>query len=463
MFEKFANIFRIPDLRRRILFTLGLLAVYRLGGHIPTPGVNADRLQQFFEQNRGSFLGFVDLFSGGQLRRLTIFALGIMPYITASIILQLLTVVYEPLAKLQKEGELGRKKITQWTRYITVVLSAVQSFGIAYGLQKQGDFVIHPGAGFILMTMLTLTTGSAFIMWLGEQITERGVGNGMSLLIFAGIVVGLPRGIYDLIDKAKNATWGAMTFPLMVFLVAFMIAVVGFIVWVERSERRLPVQYAKRVVGPQGDGRAVDAPAAARKRRWRDAGDFCVIDLDAAADRRLRLAQQSLFRRSDPLAGLGRAALYPAVRGGNHIFFAYFYVSIIFNPSEVADNMRKYGGFIPGIRPGKRTADFINEVLTRITLVGALYLIIISFIPEWMIAGIHLNHLYGPVGRFFENLPTWMTNGLGVNFYFGGTSLLIVIGVAMDTVTQIEAQLIMRHYDGFTPRSGRIRGRRNWS
>src|SRR6266700_2353772 len=392
MFEKLANIFRIPDLRKRILFTLGLLAVYRLGGHIPTPGVNADKLQQFFEQNRGTFLGFVDLFSGGQLRRLTIFALGIMPYITASIILQLLTVVYEPLAKLQKEGELGRKKITQWTRYLTFGLSSVQSFGIAIGLEKAGDFVVNPGWGFRLMTMLTLTTGSVFIMWLGEQITERGVGNGMSLLIFAGIVVGLPRGVVDLIEKAKNAAWGAMTFPLMVFLIIFMVAVVGFIVWVERSERRIPVQYAVGI-----------------------------------------------------------------------IFFAYFYVSIVFNPSEVADNMRKYGGFIPGIRPGKRTADFINEVLTRITLVGALYLILISFIPEWMITGIHLNHLPGALGRMFEALPNWVTNGLGVTFYFGGTSLLIVVGVAMDTVQQIEAQLIMRHYDGFTPRSGRIRGRRTWS
>src|SRR5262249_28963751 len=235
MLEKLANIFRIPDLRKRVLFTLGLLAVYRVGGHIPTPGINGDRLAQFFEQNRGTVLGFVDLFSGGNLRRLTIFALGIMPYITASIILQLLTVVYEPLAKLQKEGELGRKKITQWTRYLTVVLSAVQSCGIAWQLQRSGDFVVNPGVGFIVMTMLTLTTGSAFIMWLGEQITERGVGNGMSLLIFAGIVVGLPRGVIDLIDKAKNGAWGGITPVLMVFLLAFMIAVVAFIVYVERS------------------------------------------------------------------------------------------------------------------------------------------------------------------------------------------------------------------------------------
>src|SRR4029078_5115447 len=249
MFDKLANIFRIPDLRKRILFTLAMLAVYRLGGHIPTPGINADKLQQFFQQNQGSFLGFVDLFSGGQLRRLTIFALGIMPYITASIILQLLTVVYEPLAKLQKEGELGRKKITQWTRYLTVILSAIQSFGIAISLQKSGDFVVTPGVSFVLMTMLTLTTGSAFIMWLGEQITERGVGNGMSLLIFAGIVVGLPRAVGELYDKVRTEAWGGFTFPAVVILLAVMILVVAFVVYVERSERRIPVQYAKKVVG----------------------------------------------------------------------------------------------------------------------------------------------------------------------------------------------------------------------
>jgi len=461
MVEKLLNIFRIPDLRKRILFTLGLLAVYRLGGHIPTPGINADKLAQFFESNRGSFLGFVDLFSGGQLRRLTIFALGIMPYITASIILQLLTVVYEPLAKLQKEGELGRKKITQWTRYITVILSAVQSAGIAYGLQKQGDFVLTPGPGFILMTMLTLTTGSAFIMWLGEQITERGVGNGMSLLIFAGIVVGLPRGVLDLIDKAKNGAWGVLTFPLMIALIIFMVAVVAFIVYVERSERRIPVQYAKRVIGRKVmGGQSTHLPL-----RVNAGGVMPVIFASSI----LTLPQTIGYglRNQRYVGDIIRwlqwgEPLYTLLYAVGIIFFAYFYVSIVFNPSEVADNMRKYGGFIPGIRPGKRTADFINEVLTRITLVGALYLIIISFIPEWMIAGIRLNHLF-LIGKYFEGLPNWVLSGLGVNFYFGGTSLLIVVGVAMDTVTQIEAQLIMRHYDGFTPRSGRIRGRRNWS
>src|SRR6202521_2141442 len=254
MLSKLANIFRVPDLRKRVLFTLGLLAVYRIGGHIPTPGINGDRLAQFFEQNKGSVLGFVDLFSGGNLRRLTIFALGIIPYITGSILLQLLTGVYEPLAKLQKEGELERKKITQWTRYLTVILIAVQSLGIAISLEKSGDFVVNPGIPFILMTMLTLTTGSAFIMWLGEQITERGVGNGMSLLIFAGIVVGLPRGVADLIDKAKNGAWGALTPILMAGLVIFMVAVVAFIVWGERRERPIPGQYAKRGVGRKGRG-----------------------------------------------------------------------------------------------------------------------------------------------------------------------------------------------------------------
>ena len=462
MFEKLANIFRIPDLRKRILFTLGLLFVYRLGGHIPTPGINTSALENYFQGQQGGLFGFIDLFSGGQVRRMTIFALGIMPYITASIILQLLTVVYEPLAKLQKEGELGRKKITQWTRYITVILSSVQSFGIAIGLEK-GGFALHPGWGFRLMTMMTLTTGSAFIMWLGEQITERGVGNGMSLLIFAGIVVGLPRGVVDLIEKAKNGAWGALTPVLMAGLVVFMIAVVAFIVYVERSERRIPVQYAKRVVGRKVmGGQSTHLPL-----RVNAGGVMPVIFASSI----LTLPQTVGYglhnnRYFGPLFDALKwgEPLYTLLYAIGIIFFAYFYVSIVFNPSEVADNMRKYGGFIPGIRPGRRTADFINEVLTRITLVGALYLIVISFIPEWMIAGILLNHLpWWLGGAMFERLPVWMTNGLGVTFYFGGTSLLIVVGVAMDTVTQIEAQLIMRHYDGFTPRSGRIRGRRNWS
>ncbi len=461
MFEKLANIFRIPDLRKRVLFTLGILAVYRIGGHLPTPGVDTKVLENLFNSQRGTMLGFVDLFSGGNLRRLTIFALGIMPYITASIILQLLTVVYEPLARLQKEGELGRKKITQWTRYLTVVLSALQSVAIAVTLERQAGVVLHPGWGFRLMTVLTLTTGSAFIMWLGEQITERGVGNGMSLLIFAGIVVGLPRAVADLYKKVSDQAWGALTVPGMLFLIAVMIVVVAFIVFVERSERRIPVQYAKRVIGRKVmGGQSTHLPL-----RVNSGGVMPVIFASSV----LTLPQTMGMFLKGKSAGLDRVIealnwgepLYTLLYGIGIIFFAYFYVSIVFNPGEVSGNMQKYGGFIPGIRPGKRTSDYINDILTRITLVGALYLIIISLIPEWMITGIHLNHL--PVwlgGNFFERLPNFVLSGLGVNFYFGGTSLLIVVGVAMDTVNQIESQLIMRHYEGFTPRSGRIRGRR---
>jgi preprotein translocase subunit SecY len=299
-------------------------------------------------------------------------------------------------------------------------------------------------------------------MWLGEQITERGVGNGMSLLIFAGIVVGLPRGIFDLWDKARNFAFGPLTPIWMILLVVVMFAIVAFIVFVERSERRIPVQYAKRIVGRKMmGGQSTHLPL-----RVNSGGVMPVIFASSI----VTIPQTLLFGlRDNPHFGPILRALYwgepmyTVLYAAGIIFFAYFYISIVFNPNEVADNMRKYGGFIPGIRPGKRTADHINEILTRITLVGAIYLIIISLIPEWMITGIHLNHLYGPIGRFFENMPDRMLNGLGLNFYFGGTSLLIVVGVAMDTVNQIESQLIMRHYDGFTPKSGRIRGRRNWA
>jgi len=466
VFEKLANIFRVPDLRKRVLFTLAMLAVYRLGSHIPTPGVDTDKLAANFASG-GSLLNFYDLFSGGNLRKLTIFALGIMPYITSSIILQLLTVVYEPLARLQKEGEMGRRKITQWTRYLTLLLSIVQSMGIAVMLERQG-VALNPGWSFRLMTMITLTSGSIFIMWLGEQITERGIGNGMSLLIFAGIVVGLPRAVWDLLHKAKTAQWGPYTIPAMIMLVLVMIAVVAFIVFMERSERRIPVQYAKRVVGRRiMGGQATHLPL-----RVNSGGVMPVIFASSL------LSIPQMFAYSQALQPGGSLYRYfgrvlEALKWGEPlytllyclgiIFFAYFYVSIVFNPSDVADNMRKYGGFIPGIRPGHRTRDYINEVLTRVTLVGALYLITISLIPEWMIAGIHLNHLPGVLGRFFERFPSWILNGLNVNFYFGGTSLLIVVGVAMDTVNQIESQLVMRHYEGFTSRSGRIKGRgRAW-
>jgi preprotein translocase subunit SecY len=465
MFEKIANIFRIPDLRKRVLFTLGLLAVYRIGAFVPTPGINAQSLMQFFNQNAGSALGLFDMFTGGNLRKLTIFALGIMPYITASIIFQLLTVIYEPLAKLQKEGELGRRKITQWTRYVTILLAIVQSAAIAGTLtntQTGQAMVTMSRIEFFPLCVLTLTAGTAFIMWLGEQITERGIGNGMSLLIFTGIVVGMPRGIAELYDKARTQAWGAFTVPALVILVAGMIAVVAFIVFVERSERRINVQYAKRIVGRKMmGGQSTHLPL-----KVNSGGVMPVIFASSILSAPLLFANAqfvqniTFFRRLTEALRPGEP-WYELLYCLAIIFFAYFYISIVFRPDDIADNMRKYGGFIPGIRPGKRTSDFINDVLTRLTLVGACYLVIISIIPTLLISGIHLNHLW-LVGAFFDRMPTWVTNGLGVNFYFGGTSLLIVVGVAMDTVNQIESQLIMRHYEGFSPKSGRVRGRRSW-
>jgi preprotein translocase subunit SecY len=467
MFEKIANIFRIPDLRKRVLFTLGLLAVYRLGAFIPTPGINSTALAQFFNANSQSALGLADLFTGGNLRKLTIFALGIMPYITASIIFQLLTVIYEPLAKLQKEGELGRRKITQWTRYVTVLLGVIQSFAISLTLTtSSANMVTIPRAAFIPMCVITLTAGTAFIMWLGEQITERGIGNGMSLLIFTGIVVGLPRGIYDLYDKARDSAWGPFTPIALVLLVAVMAAVVAFIVFVERSERRIPVQYAKRIVGRKMmGGQSTHLPL-----RVNSGGVMPIIFASSILSAPLLFSQihyQGVMLQDNSFLGpifrnlIPGEPWYVLLNTVAIIFFAYFYISIVFRPDDIADNMRKYGGFIPGIRPGRRTSDFINDVLTRITLVGAVYLVVVQLIPTMMMSGIHFNHLW-LIGRAFDSLPAWMTNGLGVKFYFGGTSLLIVVGVAMDTVQQVESQLIMRHYDGFSPKSGRIRGRRSW-
>ena len=470
MLEKFLNIFRIPDLRKRIGFTLGLLAVYRLGAHIPTPGIDAAKLASFFNQNAGGALGLLDLFNGGNLRRLTVFALGIMPYITASIIFQLLTVIYEPLAKLQKEGELGRRKITQWTRYVTVLLAIIQSFAIGLTLTNTttGEAMVTLTKWqFLPLCVITLTCGTAFIMWLGEQITERGVGNGMSLLIFTGIVVGLPKGIADLYQKAKTNAWGGFTPVALIFLIVMMIAVVAFIIYVERSERRIPIQSAKRMVGR----RMSESSNSFLPLKVNSGGVMPVIFASSILSAPMLLANVSLFG-SGPLKDTKYVGelfrllapaepLYVLLYIAAIVFFAYFYISIIFRPDDIADNMRKYGSFIPGIRPGKRTSDFINDVLTRITLVGALYLVAISIIPMFLIGGIRFNHIW-LIGSFFDHLPTFVTNGLGLNFYFGGTSLLIVVGVAMDTVQQIEAQLIMRHYEGFSPKSGRIKGRRSW-
>jgi preprotein translocase subunit SecY len=375
------------------------------------------------------------------------------------------------LAKLQKEGELGRRKITQWTRYVTVLLAIVQSFFIAVSLtgtagSSQGMVTISRNA-FIPLCVITLTCGTAFIMWLGEQITERGIGNGMSLLIFTGIVVGLPRGIMDLYEKARTQAWGGFTPIAIVILIVTMIAVVAFIVFVERSERRIPIQSAKRMVGR----RMTQSNNSFLPLKVNSGGVMPVIFASSILSAPMLLANVSLFGsgplRDAPYIGAFFKMLAPAeplyvlAYVLAIVFFAYFYISIIFRPDDIADNMRKYGSFIPGIRPGKRTSDFINDVLTRITLIGAIYLIIIVTVPMFLISGIHFNHLW-LIGRVFDNLPSWTTNGLGLNFYFGGTSLLIVVGVAMDTVQQIEAQLVMRHYDGFSPKSGRIQGRKSW-
>jgi preprotein translocase subunit SecY len=461
MLENFLNIFRIPDLRKRVLFMLGILAVYRLGAFIPTPGVNTKQLELLFSQQSGSALGLMDLFGGGNLRRMTIFALGIMPYITASIIFQLLTVVYEPLARIQKEGELGRRKITQWTRYLTIVLGALQSIGIAAILTRQG-LVLEPGIGFSLMTVLTLTAGTTFIMWLGEQITDRGIGNGMSLLIFAGIVAGLPRGVGDLVQKVQTRAWGTMTPIAMALLIAAMIAVVAFIVYVERAERRIPIQSARRIVGR----RMMGGQSSHLPLKVNSGGVMPIIFASSILSAPLLFGQVEWVQNSRFLQPIMQAIepgypWYVLLNALGIIFFAYFYVSIIMKPDDIADNFRKSGSFIPGIRPGKRTSDFINDILTRITLVGAIYLILVQMVPTFLISGIRFDKIW-LIGRAFESLPTWAIHGLGVNFYFGGTSLLIVVGVAMDTINQIESQLIMRHYDGFSPRSGRIRGRKTW-
>jgi preprotein translocase subunit SecY len=464
--ETVRNIFSIPDLRKRIIFTFLLLAVYRLGSHIPTPGVDPVALSEFFKSMSGGVFGFLDLFSGGALRRLSVFALGIMPYISASIILQLLTVVWPYLEKLSKEGEMGRRKINQYTRYGTIVLSIVQSLGVAFWLKSQpspgGAPLVPPhvqdalwGLGFPIMTVLTLTTGTAFIMWLGEQISERGIGNGISLIIFAGIVVNLPHAVFTTIEDIRT---GQRNLFAMLFLVVFMVAVVAFVVFMERAQRRIPVQYAKRVVGRKVYGGA----NTYLPLRVNTAGVIPVIFASSILVIPTTLASMIKAPWSQAIAGQLRVGepLYYLLQVVGIIFFGYFYTSIVFNPVDTADNMRKYGGFIPGIRPGKKTSDYIDRVLTRITLVGSLYLAAVCILPEFLISGVHVNQLPFGVGAWLDRfLPVWFTEGMGINFYFGGTSLLIVVGVAMDTIQQIESQLVMRHYDGFMKR-GRIRGRR---
>jgi preprotein translocase subunit SecY len=459
--DSLKNIFAVADLRKRVLFTLGLLAVYRVGGHIPTPGINKEALAILAEQARNTMFGLYDMFSGQNLSQMTVFALGIMPYISASIILQLLTVVWPYLERLSKEGELGRRKITQYTRYGTIVLSVVQSLGIAFFLERTTEIagglplVYSPGWGFRFLTVLTLTTGSAFIMWLGEQITERGIGNGMSLIIFAGIVVGLPRAAFVTFDQLRTGQMGLFR---LIALIILMVVVIAAIVFVERGHRRVTVQYAKRVVGRRMyGGSSTHIPL-----KVNTGGVIPVIFASSILAFPATIAQMfnedSFMRRVSEQLAWGMP-LYNLLYITGIIFFCYFYTAIIFNPDDVAENMRKYGGFIPGIRPGKRTAEYIDTILTRITLVGALYLAAVAILPEFLINGFKVAPIPFIGEQLDAILPRFVTEGLNVQFFFGGTSLLIIVGVAMDTVQQVESQLIMRHYDGFMKKT-RIRGRR---
>ena len=459
--DSLRNLFAIPDLRNRVLFTLGMLAVYRIGSHIPTPGVNPEALAELSRQLQNTMFGLYDMFTGGQLSQITIFALGVMPYISSSIILQLLTVVWPYLERLSKEGELGRRKITQYTRYLTLALAVVQSLGIAIWLERNTELagglplVYETGWGFRLLCVLTLTTGTMFIMWLGEQITERGIGNGMSLIIFSGIVVFLPRSVMQTFELMET---GQITLLRMLILGVLMVGVVAAIIYVERGHRRITVQYAKRVVGRrQYGGTSTHIPL-----KVNTGGVIPVIFASSI------LAFPATLAPMFGTGGWGDAIirqlnfnmpLYNLLYVALILFFAYFYTAIIFNPDDVAENMRKYGGFIPGIRPGKRTAEHIDTILARITLVGAVYLALVALLPNFLIGGFNVEPI-PVVGETLDaNLPQWFTQGLGVPFFFGGTSLLIVVGVAMDTVNQVESQLIMRHYDGFMKKT-RIRGRR---
>jgi preprotein translocase subunit SecY len=461
VFESLRNLFAVADLRNRVLFTLGLLAVYRVGNHIPTPGVNPEALAILAQQAQNTMFGLYDMFTGGSLSRITIFALGVMPYISSSIILQLLTVVWPYLERLSKEGELGRRKITQYTRYLTLVLAGVQALGIAVWLERNTDIpgglplVYEPGWGFRLGAMITLTTGTMFIMWLGEQITERGIGNGMSLIIFSGIVVNLPRAVFATFDQMRT---GQISLLVLALLAVVMVGVIAAIIMVERGHRRITVQYAKRVVG---------------RRQYGGSSTHIPLKVNTGGVIPVIFAS-SILTFPSTLVGMMQAGgwaesfvrqiqygmpLYNLLYVVLIVFFAYFYTAIIFNPDDVAENMRKYGGFIPGVRPGKRTAEYIDTILAKITLVGAVYLALVAILPEFLLTGFKV----APIPFIGESLdailPRWITQGLNVPFFFGGTSLLIVVGVAMDTVNQVESQLIMRNYDGFMKKT-RIRGRR---
>jgi preprotein translocase subunit SecY len=459
--DSLKNIFAVSELRNRVLFTLAMLGVYRIGSHITTPGVNIAALAELSRQMQSNMFGLYDMFSGGNLSNVTIFALGIMPYISASIILQLLTVVWPYLERLSKEGELGRRKITQYTRYGTIFLSIVQSLGIAIFLERQTQvagglpLVFEPGLPFRLMTVLTLTTGTCFIMWLGEQITERGIGNGMSLIIYAGIIVGLPSAVIQTLEQMRTGQIGLIR---ILILLVMMVLVIAAVIFVERGHRRVTVQYAKRVVGRRMyGGSSTHIPL-----KVNTGGVIPVIFASSILAFPATIAQAFQGRPvADAIAtqlGFGMP-LHNLLYVAGIVFFAYFYTAIIFNPDDVAENMRKYGGFIPGIRPGKRTAEYIDTILARITLAGAIYLSLIAILPQFLLSGFKVAPIPF-VGDWLDSvIPRFVTEGVGIQFFFGGTSLLIVVGVAMDTVQQVESQLIMRHYDGFMKKT-RIRGRR---
>ena len=432
----FQNIFKIPELKKRIIYTLALLIVYRIGVHVPTPGIDGVALASFFAKMEGTILGIFNMFSGGALERLSVFALGIMPYISASIILQLLTVAIPHLEQLKKEGEQGRKKITQYTRYGTVVLSIIQGLGISVGLESMSSpggapVVIHPGWAFRLMTVITLTAGTAFIMWLGEQITERGIGNGISLIIFAGIVANIPSAVGN---SFRLLSTGEMGIFVIVIMVVLMVLVVGFIIFVEQGQRRIPVQYAKRVVGRKMyGGQSTYLPL-----KINTSGVIPPIFASSIIMFPATIASFIAIAWIQSIASsiVPGNVIYELMFVGFIFFFCYFYTAVTFNPVDVADNMKKQGGYIPGIRPGKRTADHIDRVLTRITLGGAIYVSAVCVLPSILIS------------KF--NVP----------FYFGGTALLIVVGVAIDTISQMESHMLSRHYEGFLKKGGaKMKGR----
>lgn len=457
MIEFFKNIFKIPELRKRIFFTLMLLAVYRIGAQFLTPGINFEALEQWFDSAQGTIFGFMSMFTGGSLKRMTIFALGVMPYISASIILQLLQVVWPYLERLSKQGELGKRKITQYTRYGTVFISLIQSFAIAVSLEKLGGIVANPGWGFRFITVITITTGSVFVMWLGEQISERGIGNGISLIIFAGILVGMIPGFFETFNLASGETT-----PLKILLLLLvMVAVVVFIVFVELGQRRIPISYAKRVQGRKMmGGQSTFLPL-----KLNTGGVIPIIFAAAVISFIPTIAQffsgisfmQKLSAWMNPGMPLYNLIYIVAI-----IFFTYFYISIIFNPQDVADNLKKQGGFIPGIRAGKNTSEYIDNVLSKLTFIGAIYLSLVAILPTFMMTGFRISAIPF-IGEWLATyLPPWIETGLGVKFAFGGTSLLIVVQVAMDTVNQIESQLTMRSYDSFSKKARRRRGTRRF-